>query len=66
MHLVEHHTKVVEERLVLPPILHVLRTMVPIHIAKRDKVLFRASLVIRLLRDPTTGAYQGNVQFTIG
>jgi hypothetical protein len=66
MHLIEHDTKVIEERLVLPPIFHVLGAMVSIHITKRDKVLFRASLVIRLLRDPSTGAYESDVQFAIG
>ena len=66
VHLVQHDAEVVEERLIRLPTLQVLRTQIPIHITEGNEVLIRASLLVRLLRNPASRADESDVQLSIG
>lgn len=65
VHLVEHHAKVVKERLRRAPVLHVFCAMVSIYIAERHEVFLAAALFVRLLGNPSARADEGDIEFAV-
>jgi hypothetical protein len=65
VHLVEHHSEVIEERLRGSPVLHVFRAMVAIDITEGDEVFLAATLLIGLPRDPSAGTDERDVHLAI-
>ena len=65
VHFVKHFAEVFKEWLVSPPLLHIAGALVMVDIAERNEVLFRAALVVGLLRNPAAGADESNIQLVI-